>query len=587
MAQSFADVVDQLNTNNEFTLDIAANTEATGQALENVSSTFTTDIDRLIEFMSGDSMDQLENRREQTVQQEQMLAALESLSEKMETRREQEEETEGSFSDLLENVTNLGLVMGPVAVTLGSITGVLRGYVDSLRAIGSSLSRMVSFMTRGVVNLEKTFSGIINTFRGFGARVASVLSPRGLMSSLTPTIQRLTGFFQSIGARLTSAVNSVRTVLQPVVNVFSSAISQFTSIFRTATSSFSGIASSMTNFGRTVGSVSRVVGRLFAPLNIIFIGFQTIRESIEGFKEGGILGGLQGAITGFLNGLVGIPLDLLKSAAAWIADKLGMESVAKALRSFSFTNVISDIVSAPFDLLKSAKDFVLSQLGFNGEGIPSPTTIVTGIITAPLDLLRSSVSWILSKLGFENLSESLSSFSFAEFYRSIVDSIFGLFTSAKDFLVDAFKGFSPGDMLSGALNAAENFIKSILRSVLPDPAKDYGLLDPRGYVAKAIPDSVYEFAGLNPDTGEVLETPETPSGNVQSGSALQREGEALRDSQVQAQVGARGTQGGGGDTNVSTNVMNSSNTTFQQRPPASSVPDNASDTMMSAYGMNP
>ena len=40
--------------------------------------------------------------------------------------------------------------------------------------------------------------------------------------------------------------------------------------------------------------------------------------------------------------------------------------------------------------------------------------------------------------------------------------------------------------------------------VLPDPGADRAWYDPRGLVAKAIPDSVYEYAGMNPQTGAIL-----------------------------------------------------------------------------------
>ena len=64
-----------------------------------------------------------------------------------------------------------------------------------------------------------------------------------------------------------------------------------------------------------------------------------------------------------------------------------------------------------------------------------------------------------------------------------------------------------GTMMSiarGAGNMAENFVKTILRMILPDPGADRAWYDPRGLVAKAIPDSVYEYAGMNPQTGAIL-----------------------------------------------------------------------------------
>ena len=64
-------------------------------------------------------------------------------------------------------------------------------------------------------------------------------------------------------------------------------------------------------------------------------------------------------------------------------------------------------------------------------------------------------------------------------------------------------------------------IKSILRAILPDPSKDYGLFDPRGLAVKAIPDGVYEYAGINPDTGEEVAPP------VEAQAPTNLEGEEL------------------------------------------------------------
>jgi hypothetical protein len=40
--------------------------------------------------------------------------------------------------------------------------------------------------------------------------------------------------------------------------------------------------------------------------------------------------------------------------------------------------------------------------------------------------------------------------------------------------------------------------------ILPDPGADRAWYDPRGLVAKAIPDSVYTYAGMNATTGALL-----------------------------------------------------------------------------------
>ena len=53
------------------------------------------------------------------------------------------------------------------------------------------------------------------------------------------------------------------------------------------------------------------------------------------------------------------------------------------------------------------------------------------------------------------------------------------------------------------MNAGEDFLKGTLRAILPK-GDDYGAFDPRKYVKMAIPESVYEYAGLDKKTGEAL-----------------------------------------------------------------------------------
>ena len=51
-------------------------------------------------------------------------------------------------------------------------------------------------------------------------------------------------------------------------------------------------------------------------------------------------------------------------------------------------------------------------------------------------------------------------------------------------------------------NMIANFYKMILRWLLPDPTKERGLLNPLRWVAAAIPDGIYKWAGIDPETGE-------------------------------------------------------------------------------------
>ena len=105
----------------------------------------------------------------------------------------------------------------------------------------------------------------------------------------------------------------------------------------------------------------------------------------------------------------------------------------------------------------------------------------------------------IDKKLIKELVDNLKEFSLT----AVVDPVW---EAVKNFFSNMFND-PGGTMMSiarGAGDMAENFVKTILRMVLPDPGADRAWYDPRGLVAKAIPDSVYEYAGMNPQTGAIL-----------------------------------------------------------------------------------
>jgi hypothetical protein len=158
-----------------------------------------------------------------------------------------------------------------------------------------------------------------------------------------------------------------------------------------------------------------------------------------------------------------------------------------------------------------------------------PLGFVSKIIAAPYELLQKGVAWILSKFGFENAAEDVESFDIAGKIKDVIGSVIKLFTDAIDFYIGIFtKGADLlGGLVSGDYNISDVF-KEILRNILPDPSKDREWYDPIGLVQRAIPDSVYEYAGIDPETGEVLEelpvrTPEVEVPDMEVAPALNTE----------------------------------------------------------------
>jgi len=292
-----------------------------------------------------------------------------------------------------------------------------------------------------------------------------------------------------------------------------------------ATGSFGAIV----NGARAVGTA---IAKFSGILTVIIGAFEFVTGFAEGFSRGGFIEGLKQGIVDAFDAILGSLIRLVTDIPGFILSFIGLKNFGAAV-----SNLGDSIVDAIIQTFESAVD------------------IIVGLFTLDFDKIKNA-----SIAGGDAL---------VNLVTSIADVIFGII---KDI-------FSFGEMLLP--DVASNFLSSMLRSILPDPSKDYGITDPRKYIAMAVPDSVYEFAGLNPNTGELIESDATSGASVDAGSQLQVEAEARRDAELEM---AQGRAGGSGSNavNVATNIQNNSNTTTQTRPPASSQPDNMSDTMLTS-----
>ena len=119
-----------------------------------------------------------------------------------------------------------------------------------------------------------------------------------------------------------------------------------------------------------LGSVGRIIGRLFYPFTLVMGIFDTVKGAIAGYEEEGFLGGITGAISGLLNSIVGAPLDLLKDAIGWILGKLGFENAQETLASFSIQDLITDLVMSPIEVLKRMINGLMEGIAKIAEKIP-------------------------------------------------------------------------------------------------------------------------------------------------------------------------------------------------------------------------
>jgi hypothetical protein len=194
---------------------------------------------------------------------------------------------------------------------------------------------------------------------------------------------------------------------------------------------------------------------------------------------------------------------------------------------------------------KTEGDFMAKFFGALKGGV---TGLLNGLIGGLLDLIKDGMSWLVNLLGFENAAKVLDSFSFSDLIKRGVEGFYNFIEGMIRYVMDIFKDpgklvADVGDLFGKVSDMAKNFLKNLLRSILPNPASDNPAVK---MAAKVIPDKVYEFAGMNPKTGEL------------QGATV--DNVAAKGEQMVNQAVAAGQQAVQGVVNAGQTIINNGNT---------------------------
>jgi hypothetical protein len=336
----------------------------------------------------------------------------------------------------------------------------------------------------GIKNSTNAFFDGIKT--GVVTKLTVALEPALLtLDSIKTSVN---GFFDGIktGAmtKLTPAIETIGTKIDnfkgSVTGFLDSANTKTTTAFAGAAEKFDSKATSVkTSVQKFFDGIPRL--KITMPEGIGAIG-DSIKAVFGNMDEGtGVLGFL-GKVAGFLKPLL-VPFEFI------------LKTVMRPITQI-FLSLIDFVVGF-------YEGFTGEDGGFGDKLKAGIEGGIKGIIkgfTEAIDMIFIDLpAWLLEKLGFKGIADKLREFSLT----AVVDPVW---EAVKNFFKNMFNDPS-GTMMSiarGAGNMAENFVKTILRMILPDPGADRAWYDPRGLVAKAIPDSVYEYAGMNPQTGAIL-----------------------------------------------------------------------------------
>jgi len=104
--------------------------------------------------------------------------------------------------------------------------------------------------------------------------------------------------------------------------------------------------------------IGNALGKLFIPITVVYGIIDAVQGFIKGYQDGGFIDGILTAIGSVLGGLIGMPLDFLKNILAFVAEKLGFDQVAEAMKDFSFNELIENVFGGIVDFFKAIPGFI-------------------------------------------------------------------------------------------------------------------------------------------------------------------------------------------------------------------------------------
>ena len=495
---SLSGVIDEIKKGNaqqtktaEATTGLVANMINIADSIERVGLAGNAAIDTLANNLGGNKLKELETAKENEKRNDKTNELLEELVDN--TNTDLLEAPSGFFGKIIAGIAGLS------GALIGLVGGFALGVFESIKLMGSGFKnlggRILTFIddlfgkniSKGLNNLKGGFKAKLLTplddfFKGI--KTSFNLGNKGLKTYKASISQTVGNFFGRMTRNLRLAADGITDTakgLKTTIGGF------FGSIGTKFTSAFKGFT---TNFGLT-DDIKKATDSI-----------KSIKSSIAGFVTPFAKTAEQGKK---LKGLVMMaisPFKLFADFFKFFAAKF--VPVGKVLgKIFLPVTIIMGI----FDGIKGAVTGAAEQEGvadkFVGGIFGAVKGILVGLVGMPIDFLKNIVSWIAGKFGMDSVAESLDGFSVSGLIGNIIDTIRNFFAGAIDVVVGLFT-FDGDKIKSGfgdMFGAVGDVVKSILRAVLPDPTAE--LMSIAGIASRAIPDFVYEYAGINPETGEI------------------------------------------------------------------------------------
>jgi len=443
-----------------------------------------------------------------------------------------------------------------------------------------------SFLAQIAETSEKTASGLSdfmsNAFAAGGLLATAMLfiDPEAFINTLRSAIEGITAIINSIssfisgdfeegfqtlennlGSVLGILTAGVLVLLPTIINLVGKTASAFRSV-GTFFKNFSG-AKGLGGIQKILGTVGKLVGRIFAPLIAIFFAIKGIYEGFQ--TEGTIVEKLQAGFKEAITGFTAFILDLPKLLLQGIFKLFGEDDAAQAVADFDTKEFLGGIYDKITGFIGNMASSILGFFNFNMNDFDTSSVLgfVSSLAAAPLNFLKGIVSGILGFFGADELSSTVSEFSFTDIIKNLANLIWDTLKNIVGWFADIVTGeTSFGDTITNISSVISEFIKGVLRAGLPDPSQPWYSV--QGAAAALIPDAVYEYAGIDPETGERMSTPE-----MDSGSNL---GEGVLPTSQDNALAANANAGGQTITSINQNntpINNTSSTVVMDYTPIS------------------
>jgi hypothetical protein len=293
-----------------------------------------------------------------------------------------------------------GIFIGIIDFGKAIVNGILKPF----RAVGSFI-RELKVAEQFAVELELLAAGfrkIINIPKTIATQVTSVVAKtEQIIAPIVGTLERAFGFgdvqkalrAMEEGAATTSRVLGTAGETATGVAKTTGRMAEIFGEFRVLiTNAFNGVKAITAGIGKAKGPLKLVfeavegfvsafktvfsaikplgelVGKLFVPIIVVY---ETITNFFKAFTQEGaeaksfgekLLEATIGTLTGIIEELVTVPLDLVKDIISWAAGKMGFDSFAETLDSFSFTEFFDEFVDDLVFTFTKMFDFLGDQI---------------------------------------------------------------------------------------------------------------------------------------------------------------------------------------------------------------------------------